>query len=91
MSLDEKTRKYVRNGAIGLGGGLAAGDTIENAWRNDKKKFLYIGIGAVAALFVENLASKGVFKKATDYVAEKANALRNRGKEQEYQTEQGDG
>ncbi len=88
MDLEDKTKKYVRNGALGLGGGLAAGDAIENAWKNDKKKFLYMGIGAAAALFVENLASKGVFRRATDYVAEKANALRS--KDKGYQTEQED-
>ena len=88
MSLDEKTRKDVRNVATGGFLGGVFGNGIENTIRNDRKKLVYIGIGAVLGGVAERLYSKGVFKKATDYVAEKANALRSRDKE--YQTEQED-
>ncbi len=83
MSLDEKTRKDVRNVATGGFLGGVFGNGVENTIRSDRKKLVYVGVGAVLGGIAEHLYSKGVFKKASDYVAEKANALRK--KDNDYQ------
>ncbi|MBW2991391.1 hypothetical protein KY348_06855 [Candidatus Woesearchaeota archaeon] len=75
MTLDDKTRKDLRNISVGGVVGGLFGEWISDLFKHKKQQLIYISSGAFLGGLLEYLKSKGALTKAVDYVNDKADYL----------------